>query len=222
MKDRFNSGERDGMLVYLEACLIQMDASKEWFARRVLPLSLDQLRWRPNLGGWSIAECLDHLNTTLALYLPKLDDAIGRGRWEAGTLQGPSRLGQSESEFLKRFEPPATIRIPAPPAVAPSASVDPDCLVDRFHNTRDRYVDAVRRASGLDLARILITEPIHATIRSLGGALALIAAHDRRHMWQAEQVRQTPGFPRSVLQHQEGNGGSVLSLIEHRSVSNDR
>jgi hypothetical protein len=30
---------------------------------------------------------------------------------------------------------------------------------------------------------------------SIATGLFVIAAHDRRHLWQAEQVKQAPGFP---------------------------
>jgi hypothetical protein len=72
-------------------------------------------------------------------------------------------------------------------------------MVDHFHQTRDRYSDAVRRAFGLDLRGIRIVDPIYPPIASLGGTLGLIAVHDRRHMWQAERVRQAPRFPRAVF-----------------------
>ncbi len=62
MKNTIATAKRDDMPVDLDGCLVQVKASKDWFARRILPLSLDQLRWRPHVGRWSIAECLDHLN----------------------------------------------------------------------------------------------------------------------------------------------------------------
>jgi len=104
-----------------------------------------------------------------------------------------------EIEALRRMESPAEFPACAPPVAMPAAAVDPDLLVDRFHQVRDRYADAVRRASRLDLPRIPIVEPIYPRIRSLGGKLALMAAHDRRHMRQAEQVRNNPRFPQALF-----------------------
>ena len=199
MKYIFETAPQEGLRVDLEGCLIQMEAGREWFGRRILPLSVDQLRWRPSPGGWSIAECLAHLNATLSLYIPKIEEAVDRGWRESKTLRECSRLDDAESDALKRVEPPATIRIPAPPSVAPVAAVDPDWLVDQFRCTRERYEKAVRMALGLDLPHIPIAEPVHPRIRSLGGTLEFLAAHDRRHMWQAEQVRNAPGFPHSPL-----------------------
>jgi DinB family protein len=190
---------RNGARVDLEGCLVQVEASKAWFHHRVLPLSIEQLRWRPDARHWSIAECLDHLNLTLEVYLPKIDAAIARARHEDAVAVPCSRCEQAEIDALRLVEPPVTAGNPAPSALMPVAAVDPDWLVDQFHETRDRYVDAVHRASGLDLPRIRIVEPIYPVIVSLGGTLAFIAAHDRRHMWQAERVRQAPRFPQSVF-----------------------
>jgi len=91
----------------------------------------------------------------------------------------------------------------------PGLAVDPVWLVDQFHQTRDRYSDAVRRSFGLDLWCNRIVEPIYPLIVTLGGTLALIAAHDRRHMWQAERVRQAPRFPRAVFDTQIMSEGAL-------------
>ena len=184
----------------LEACLAQVEASKAWFDRRVLPLSIEQLRWRPQGMRWSIAECLDHLNLTLNLYLPKIEGAIGRAGREYRIPAGGSWCEPAESEELKRVEPPVIAGSYAPPRTIPGPAVDPDWLVDQFHQSRDRYAHAVRRASGLDLRSIRIIEPIYPAFVSLGGTLGFLAAHDRRHMWQAERVRRAARFPHGVFE----------------------
>src|SRR5215472_17161725 len=90
----------------LEGCLVQVEASKVWFDQRVLPLSIEQLRWKPNCTGWSVAECLDHLNLTLDLHLPKIDDAIRRGLREFGRRADGFWCEPAEADALQQFEPP--------------------------------------------------------------------------------------------------------------------
>jgi hypothetical protein len=199
MQNGFNHGPADHGSVDLEACLVQVEASKAWFTRRVLPLSVEQLLWRPEVRRWSIAECLDHLNLTFRLWLPKLTAATAIGWRQGHTVDAWLRYDQSELDALKRVEPPVIARTAAPPALVPTAGVDPDQLVDHFFESRDRYAEAVRRAFGLDLPRILIAEPLAPLIHSLGGALAFLAAHDRRHMWQSERVRSAPHFPSAAF-----------------------
>jgi hypothetical protein len=184
--------------VYLEGHLIQVHTSRSWFQHRILPLSIEQLRWRPDVRGWSVGQCLDHLNLTLDLYLPKIDGAIVRG-YRGDTRDVCKLCDRAELQALQLLEPPVTVGGPAPPETLPGAAIDPDWLVDSFHRTRDRYVDTVRRAAGLDLLGIRVVEPIYPAIVSLGGTLALIAAHDRRHMCQAERVMRSQRFPRAAF-----------------------
>jgi hypothetical protein len=187
----------------LGACLAQVEASKEWFARRVLPLSIDQLRWRPDPARWSIAECLDHLNLTLHLCLPRVNAAAAAGRRQRCSWSGQPRYERPEIDALTSMEPPVTSPVVAPRSLIPAAAVDLEQLVSQFHEYRDRYADTVRGVSGLDISRILLVEPIVPCICSIGATLAYLAAHDRRHMWQSERVRHSSRFPKAAF----GDGG---------------
>jgi hypothetical protein len=202
------SGQNDAE-TELAACLVQVEASKAWFHHRVLPLSIEQLRWRPDARHWSIAQCLDHLNLTLDLYLPKIDDAISRAMRQDRAPAPCCWCERAEFDALRSFEPPVMVGVSSPALSIPGLAVDPVWLVDQFHQTRDRYSDAVRRSFGLDLRNSRIVEPIYPLIVSLGGTLALIAAHDRRHMWQAERVRQAPRFPHAVFDTQTMSEGAL-------------
>ena len=100
-----------------------------------------------------------------------------------------------EIGFLMQFEPPIRKRRSTPSELQPAPPVDPDRIVEPFPHLRERYARAVLLASRLDLANIPIADSIHAPVESLGGIIALLAAHDRRHLWQAERIRETTGFP---------------------------
>jgi DinB superfamily len=198
MRDESKTRVMSGWAARLEECLGQVEASKSWFHDRVLPLSIAQLKWRPDPASWSIVECLDHLNLTIGLYLPKIDKAIQKGiRPNAG--DPVSTTDQCEINAVRLIEPPADVAEAAPAPLEPAAAVDLDWLVDRFHLMRDRYVDALRRTMNLDLAHVRIVQPLHPFLRTLGGTLAFLAAHERRHIWQAEEVRNKSKFPRAVF-----------------------
>ncbi len=185
-------------VVDLESCLAQVEASKAWFARRVLPLSLSQLRWRPHSGHWSIAQCLEHLNLMLGLSLPRLAAAVAEG-WERGVVcTGACQFDAPEIEALHMIDPPVDVPITSPREATPAAAIDIDLLVDNFHLLRDQYAAVVRRASGLDLSRLRIVDPVVPEFRTVGATLAYLAAHDRRHMWQVERICNSPRFPVAV------------------------
>jgi hypothetical protein len=187
----------------LQGCLFQMDASREWFATRALPLSLDQLRWRPAPFSWSILECLNCLNQAYEYYLPKLERTIDDHRREPAERNEFSTVSdvlfpESERDYLEQMEPLAESQSAAQSSLPKIDAADPDRIVDAYPLLRDRYATAIRSASGLDFANILIEGSIHPPVRSLGGIIALLAAYDRRYIWQAEHVMKAAGFPASV------------------------
>jgi hypothetical protein len=58
------------------------------------------------------------------------------------------------------------------------------------------YIEHLRRANGLDLARARVTSPVSKWLRfSLGTLFAVIAAHERRHLCQARRIVAMPSFP---------------------------
>jgi hypothetical protein len=58
-----------------------------------------------------------------------------------------------------------------------------------FRAYQVQYIDRLRQANGLDLARAYVSSPAAAWLRfSLGSGFDLMAAHERRHLWQARNV----------------------------------
>lgn len=184
--------------VFVQACLAQMDASRDWFVTSILPRSLDQLRWRPEIGAWSILDYLSHLQHTFEYYVPRIEQAVQKQPQRLGRVVAGAAFLESEAEFLKQAEPPAETAFTTPPSFPRVAAASPDRIVDQFPQLRGRYSTALRIASELDLANIAVEGSMHPPIRSLGGIVALLAAYDRLHIWQAERVRRAPGFPIAV------------------------
>lgn len=147
---------------------------------------------RPASGGWSIAECLMHLNITSERYVPLLDDALRsirtRGLLADGTLRR-DLVGYLLSRFL---EPPARMRIATPPPFVPE-QVDPmPDVLERFDYLQQELLVRLERGAGLALDRQRIVSPFNARVRyNLYAAFCVLTAHQRRHLWQAERVRAT-------------------------------
>jgi hypothetical protein len=71
--------------------------------------------------------------------------------------------------------------------------------MDGFAQWQDRLEERVRAADGLDLRRARQRSPVFPLVKwSLGTMLALVLAHERRHIWQARQVRNERQFPKSA------------------------
>jgi hypothetical protein len=162
----------------------------------VTPLSEDQFTWQPAPGAWSVAECIEHLNVTARLYLPKLDeaiaDAIRRGRY----AEGPFRYNWIGRFVVRSMEPPARFKIKAPKIFQPPPARSRHEIMAGFRAYQVQFIDRLRQANGLDLAGAKVSSPASKWIRlPLGSGFALMCAHERRHLWQAERVTKNPEFP---------------------------
>lgn len=164
-----------------------------------------QLRWRPEPDRWSVAECLEHLVLTGEAYLealdPVIEEAHQRGRLARGDYR-PTLVGRWLSRLL---EPPPGFPVPSPSVLVPGGGAEPtpqdggsgegDPLAD-FLALRGRFAERLEAADGVDLRRVRMASPFFSLVRfDLGSAFRVIAAHERRHLWQARRVTEAEGFP---------------------------
>ena len=165
-------------------------------------LTPEQLRWQPADAGWSVAECLEHLVLTGEVYLTALDEVIERGRAEgkrSGGAYRPTRIGRW---VVRSLEPPPGLKLPAPGILRPELEPEEarghgrgDPLT-AFLDLREAFRERLGAADGLDLGAIRMSSPFLSLLRfDLGSAFRIVAAHERRHLWQARQVREAEGFP---------------------------
>lgn len=152
--------------------------------------------WRRAPGTWSMAECLDHLNLTGRKYLRALDRAIEEGRVKGMLGAGPFRYGLLESWTVRAMDAPPMFRMKAPKAFVPASEARLAESLAAFVALQDEFQERLARADGLDLAKVKARSPVSRHLKfSLGKAFAAIAAHQRRHLWQARQLRNDPAFP---------------------------
>jgi len=181
----------------LSSFIQQLEAVKADGTAFVAGLSHVQFNWRPAPERWSIGECLDHLNVSMTVTLPAFDRAIAEGRARGLVGAGPFRYGLLSRLMIWSMEPPPRIKNKRPKAFyAPRGEHAAQRVLPEFLRVRDEIAARVRRADGLNLARVRITSPASRWLRMpLGAYFAFILAHERRHLWQARQVAAAPGFP---------------------------
>jgi hypothetical protein len=158
------------------------------------PLSDEQFMWRRVPESWSIAECLDHLNATARVYLPTLDegisDAIRRGEYGEGPFKY-NWLGRLSVRFSD-----LPLRLKAPDDMQPAAGRTRREILNAFRAYQVQYIDRLRQANGVDLARARVRVPANGWLRiPLGSGFQLMVAHSRRHLAQARRVMDAENFP---------------------------
>jgi hypothetical protein len=181
--------------------VIEIDANLSHAESITHGLTREQFQWRPQPGRWSIGECLAHLNAANGINLPQIEAGIVTGRAKGIKGQGPFQYGFLMRKFTASQEPPVRKKFKSPKGFVPAAGVDPDSTLAEYRRISAELKRLTRDADGLHLGRIKIKLPAlppvpRAIVRvPLGGWLAFITTHDRRHLWQAEQVRNDPAFP---------------------------
>ncbi len=177
---------------YLDS-IRQLTASATSLAAR---FTMTQLTWQPEAGErWNILECLDHIAISATLYLDAMQTAIGNAR------PGPSAgvfhtAGLPSTKFTQVQEPPPRRRFPAPLKIRPRPTLNPERILPEFLQTMDRVTSLVTSSAGKDLNSVRFRNPLVPLLRfTVSSGLLMLAAHGRRHMWQAEQVTHAPDFP---------------------------
>jgi hypothetical protein len=140
---------------------------------------------RPEPGRWSAAECLAHLSISTDLFLPVLRKAISESK--KGTAKKPKMdlLGRILRWFL---EPPIRQRVKtSAPFVPKSVRAKADAFGE-FAALQEKLMDVLRDAREADLSQKIVS-PFDKRVKyNLYSAFRIVAAHERRHLWQAEQT----------------------------------
>lgn len=177
--------------MHLAEFLIQLEAASVRAHQLAKALSPEQWQQRPPQGGWCVAECLMHLNITSQAYLPRIREAIRRGAEEKLLSPGPFRKGFAGWLLCKLLEPPYRLRIKTPPAFEPPNIEPAESVMKTWETLQDGLVACIRESKGLALDRLKFQSPFAEEMKySLYSTYCVIPAHQRRHLWQAEQVQK--------------------------------
>jgi len=157
-------------------------------------LSPEQLNWKPTEDLWSVGQCLQHLYAANNVYLPAIAKALDDRPRSSVQDINPGWFGRW---FIRTYIEPSSHgkRARAPRKIAPAQQIDP-CVLDLFLRSNDVARDLVRRAGAYDINRIRFANPFIPLLRfTVGTGLEIVWRHQRRHLLQAERIKQTPTFP---------------------------
>jgi hypothetical protein len=171
----------------------QLEAAERDAAALVAGLSEAQGAGRVEAGSWSVAECLDHLATGNRVYLRAMQEPAKRARTSGRYRRRPARPGWVGRWFVFMLEPPPRwwSRLEAPRSIRPRIAPP---LAETFASFVASQADVrafLSAHADLDLAGVRFPNPfVRGIYFSLATGLHVIAAHERRHLWQAWRARR--------------------------------
>ncbi len=181
----------------LKSILADLDSADERARRIVGEVSDAQANWQPRKSAWSIAQCLDHLSRTNAAYATALRTALSDAKPVGYGFSGPIAPGWFSRWFIGSLEPPPKKKMRSPKTIIPALHANKDDVLQSFLRSQNDVRSVVHQGASYDLNRLRFRNPFVGAVRfTVGAGLLVVAAHDRRHLWQAEQVRNSAGYPR--------------------------
>jgi DinB superfamily len=107
--------------------------------------------------------------------------------------RGPALPGLVGGWFVRSLEPPVStlFKMRAPRKIRPRPSPPLGHALEQFLASQREVVTFLRKYAEIDLAGVVFPNPFIRGVRfSLATALHVLAAHERRHLWQAWRARR--------------------------------
>ena len=176
----------------IQALMRDVDAADRTADDLATSVSEEEFFWQPDGGTrWSIAHCLVHLTTSAIVYGGAVRAGVDAARARGLARQGPVKLAFFGRKFVEHLEPPATRRTKAPAKIQPKVSGTRDEILRAYHASHDEIRRLFADAATIDTNRATFPNPFVPLIRvSVSTGLHVITSHERRHLWQAAEVKK--------------------------------
>ncbi|MCF0069880.1 DinB family protein [Dyadobacter sp. CY261] len=137
-------------------------------------------------GGWSIAQCLDHLNSYGYYYLPKMREKLHVAPYSSKEDFTSTWIG---AYFAKMMDPDTGKRkYKAFKGHIPPSDLNAAVVVSEFIRQQEELLRLLRSGLNKDLDAMRIPVSILPFIRmKVGDVFQFIIAHNERHMRQAKR-----------------------------------
>lgn len=176
---QISTGQLDSILNQAESVTLKVRSLVAGRSQTDLTTSLE-------FTSWSVAQCLDHLTQTTNAFLPAISAAIaGAPRL---TTNRALRTGALTRLFIRNLEPPYRLRFKVLACLVPRQH-DFNSAWGAFELSQAHLGKTIQSAHGLAVDQVRVESPVYARFNyNVYGALRMLTAHERRHLWQIERI----------------------------------
>ena len=165
---------------------------------RFKSLSENQINWKLDEQGWSIAECIDHLAVTNNLYLAEFEKQFATKQIKTDPSKTEVKHKWLCKFIIKGVDPVNIKKSKTFSVFMPSMSNYKKDVFEYFFDLQNNLINLVSSAKDLDFNRYVMSSPAAKVIKeNFCDVLEIIRLHDRRHFNQAQRVINHPNFPKN-------------------------
>ena len=144
---------------------------------------------RPNPQSWSAAECLSHLTLTGKAFVPVIQEAISKAKKGGPKPKRSPHVDVLGNVLRWLMEPPARTRFKTSAPFVPRAARPKFEAWAEFASLQSQLMYEALEANEVEFRALRVVSIFDRRIRyTLYSAFRIIAAHERRHLWQAENA----------------------------------
>lgn len=152
-------------------------------------LSEAQLLSPPADGGWSVAQCLEHLNSYGHYYLPAVRKVLDRVESPAGSSGGTYRSGWLGAYFISMMQPGNGRKFKAFRGHIPAPALNGAAVVAEFIEQQEQWLQLLGQITAVAPLNARVPISISPLVRlKLGDVFGFVIAHNARHIQQADRV----------------------------------
>jgi hypothetical protein len=147
----------------------------------------------PAPGKWSIAQCLEHLNSYGRYYIPALEKALQQAEKAHSTPAPEFKSSWLGNYFTKMMLPTENgqlrSKMKSPKDHHPPVKLDASHVVSTFLNQQQTIEQLLQRAQKVNIQKVKVPISISRWIKlSAGDTFRFLIAHEQRHILQASKV----------------------------------
>lgn len=165
----------------------QVESHLQLAIQKYQNLSVELLLKPSSSGGWSVAQCLEHLNSYGVYYLPLFEKGLA-------TSQDDMRVETIKSTWLGKLAidsmnpEKGKKKFKARKGHIPEVTLDARTVVAEFINQQEQLLQILRIAKNKCIQQIKIPISIAKFLKlHLGDAIQFLIIHNERHIQQANR-----------------------------------